>query len=353
MKMKKKSIDLFDQIVGDAKVHIAFDRLRKSPPHWGARRLMNDLFQRMGDPDGNFVQDFQSHGFHSRLFELACHAYFEAQGLSIDRSLQRPDFLISYQGHQVGVEAVTTNPISGRDTDVAIFKMDEISFEEILKKTNNEFSIRIGSALLTKLKKRYWNLPHCKGTPFVLLVGPFHEPGSVLYIDECLARYLYGIHRFNDWTEHNGLLVREVPIKTHESNGKSIQSNFFAQQWTENISAIAFCNQFTIPRFYRMAMQLGLYSKTVLAIRKGFCMLPGGGRGDDVHEYQYGLNDPQAPQETWWQGVTFFHNPNARYPLPKEAFACTSAFRYHNGQLERKVYDAHTLTSFMYMTNSQ
>jgi hypothetical protein len=40
----------------------------------------------MGDPNGNFVRDFQGDGFHSRVFELACFAYLEEAGLTITRS---------------------------------------------------------------------------------------------------------------------------------------------------------------------------------------------------------------------------------------------------------------------------
>jgi hypothetical protein len=346
--MSTKAIDLFVPIVSKENAHIAFERLRESSSHWGARLLMNELFGRMGDVDGNFVQDFQSHGFHSRLFELACYAYLEAQALEIKRAFRSPDFLVERQGFgSVGVEAVTTNPASGRNTDIALFKMEPPVWEEIVDKASNEIAIRIGSALLSKLKKRYWELPHCKNIPLVLLVGPFHEPGSVTYVDESLASYLYGTQRFPDWTEHNGLFVREAPVRTHEFNGKSIPSNFFAQKSAEYVSAVIYCNQFTVPRFYRMAAQAGRIPDEDIAIDiRGLCLIPGQDH-NVVHNYKYDLRDPDAPEETWWRGVTVFHNPDAKYPLPDDVFACTSSFRYHNGRLEREVYDLHTLTSFM------
>lgn len=348
--MPTRAVDLFEPNDNGENTHIAFERLRESSSHRDARRLMNELFVRMGDVDGNFVQDFQSHGFHSRLFELACYAYLEAQGLTVDRSHRSPDFLVERQGlGVVGVEAVTTNSVSGRNADIAFFNMEPPVWEDIVEKINNEMPIRVGSALLSKLKKRYWGLPHCKNAPFVLMIGPFHEPGAVTYVDESLARYLYGVQRFPDWVEHNGVLVRQVPVSSHEFNGKSIPSNFFAQRSVENVSAVVFCNQFTIPRFYRMAAQGGRYPDGEVGFREGQCLMPAGDC-NDVYKYKYGLRDPDAPVETWWQGVTVFHNPNAKYPLPEGMLACTSSLHWRGGRLEREVYDMHTLTSFMFVT---
>ena len=47
---------------------------------------MNALYQRMGDPNGNSLGDFQADGFHTRLFELACFAYLESAGFELNHS---------------------------------------------------------------------------------------------------------------------------------------------------------------------------------------------------------------------------------------------------------------------------
>lgn len=297
--MSKKDSDLFTPVVKE-RLHDAFRQLLESPFHWAARDLMNDLFRRMGDPDGNFVRDFQTDGFHSRMFEIACYAYLEAQGLEIERS-DRPDFVVARDGQRVALEATTTNPRSGRATDISLRKVEPLSAAAILEKCSNEFPIRMGSALRSKLEKKYWELPSCAGIPFVLIVGPFHEAGSTTYVDDSLARYLYGTETFDDWTERNGVLVRgDVPVRAHEFGGKSIPSNFFGEQGAENISAVIYCNQLTVPRFYRMAAQAGIAPANVTDVRTGYCLLPGEG----TLEYQYVVGEDGTPVETWWQGVT-------------------------------------------------
>ena len=62
----------------------------------------------MGDPNGNFVDDYQADGFHSRLFELACFAYLEEAGMNLDRTHEAPDFLASRGGTRIAIEASTT-----------------------------------------------------------------------------------------------------------------------------------------------------------------------------------------------------------------------------------------------------
>ena len=193
--------------------HQGFRALKMSRAHIGARALMNRVGHTMGDPDGNFIKDFQSTGFHARVFELACYAYLAEGGIAIDRSFERPDFLASKSGVRFALEAVTANPRSGSPTDVSLQQLRDLPLTEILSKCGDEFPIRVGSPLTSKVRKAYWKLPQCEGLPLVLVIGPFHEAGSQMYVDESLARYLYGA-----WiasaieTEHCSVLVHETPI---------------------------------------------------------------------------------------------------------------------------------------------
>ncbi len=77
------------------KVNPAFMSLLKSDAHKGARKLMEAVYSRMTDPNGNFVRDFQSEGFYARVFELCCGAYLEFNDFDIERTYERPDFLVS------------------------------------------------------------------------------------------------------------------------------------------------------------------------------------------------------------------------------------------------------------------
>jgi hypothetical protein len=313
---------------------------------------MNELFRRMGDSDGNFKTDFQGHGFHSRLFELACFGYLLEQDVAIDRTEPSPDFVVGNGKNRIAIEAVTSNPrddLGGQQADIAAFRMEPLSEDEIVEKSNEEFPIRAGSALFSKLSKRYWDLPHCTGLPLVLAIGPFHEAGSVFYTDESLARYLYGVESFANWTERNGLFVREAGVRAHSFGGKTIPSNFFAADVAENISAVLFCNQFTVPRFVRLAAQAAGLSEGEFSSVEGHCLMED--EAEDITvaiPYRYRVGDGDFPPETWHRGVTIFHNPRARFPLPSGALGSTSSFRHRDGRLQREIRGVHTLTSFMW-----
>jgi hypothetical protein len=103
-------VDLFAPMASPDRLHPQFGELCGSALHLKARDLMNTLLGRMGDPNGNFLRDFQKDGFHSRVFELASFAYLEEAGLVIDRSHERPDYLVSAGGFSAAIEALTANP---------------------------------------------------------------------------------------------------------------------------------------------------------------------------------------------------------------------------------------------------
>ncbi len=341
--------DLFRLVVDESRAHPAFIELRNSIGHEGARNLMNEIYSRMGDPNGNFIQDFQTNSYYSRLFELACFAYLESHSMNIDMSFAKPDYLVSTENQRVAVEAVTVNPSSGLASKISLLDLEIESQEEMYEKSTNEFPIKMGTALLKKLHQAYWSEPHCQNIPLVFIIGPFHEPGSMFYIGESLARYLYGGYdMFPDWVNYKGLYSRVIPIQSHQYEGRTLISNFFSQTLSEHVSAVIYSNSFTESKFVRMAIQMGLET-TIKATREGFCLLPGENDNISIQEYTYRVGELAAPVETWFQGVTIFHNPNALIPLPDNYFKSTNVYQILNGNLNRKVTEFHPLTSFTVM----
>jgi hypothetical protein len=340
---KQKS--LFNPVVSKHP-HVAFQAVRGSEHHAAARQLMDELFQRMGDVDGNFIDDFQGPGFHSRLFELASYAYLEEIGGVIERSQRSPDFVVARGSTRVAVESVTVNPVKGRNSDISIQRLVDPRTEDIQAKVNDEFPIRLRDTLARKLEHRYWDKPACRGVPFVLLVGPFHEPGCTTYVDESVARYLYGTESYSDWVVRNGLLVREAPVENHSFMSRTIPSNFFATEATEGVSAIVWCNQFTVPRFFRIAAQAAGLPADVDGVVEGERAT---GDARCFEPFSYRLGECPAGAERWSRGVTVFVNPSARIKLPEEFFPCTSSFQVRDGRLIRDVNGFHPLTSRMFV----
>jgi hypothetical protein len=318
-----KHADLFAPVIVPARMHPQFRELIGSPCHADARALMNQLLARMGDPNGNFIRDFQSDGFHSRLFELASFAYLESAGLAIDRSYERPDFLASGGGMAIAVECVTANPPSGQATDISLREMIPLSDAAIFAKVSREFPKRIAKILRRKLAYAYHDLPQCQGKPLVLMVAPFFEAGSVFYTDDALFYPLLG-----------------APDPEAE-----IVPPFFLRPDSKTVSAILYCNQFTVPRFLRLSTN---FTDPVAphVIRHGTCYLAHKDGDFTLRDFSYVVGSEGTPKETWHEGVTIFENPNALSPLPRDFLPASSHVSVREACVYREVRGFHPVVSF-------
>jgi hypothetical protein len=324
----KGPTSLFSRMASDSKLHPNFKALRDAQHCDPARSLMDNLFAQLGSPR-RFAQDFQSGGFHGRVFELGCYAYLKASGLSVDYRLDSPDFIVSHDGVAAAIEATVASPSDNQLEDISIERLEPRSDEEIFDRVSNDFPIRMARVLEKKLRHRYWEQPQCAGKPLVIAVAPFFEPGSVTYTDDALLGYLYG---FAD---------------QHQYDGRNAPSGFFLRPDVRHVSAVLFANQFTVPRFYRLGADSSV-NRRLVATRQGYYYRRGAGTEIECGEYRYQLGNPAAPDEPWWQGVTLFLNPLAAIPLPDQFLRCSSMVRVdYDGNVVREVFGFHTLTSFM------
>lgn len=333
--MKPIANDLFRPVVAETKLHPSFIRMRTAPTAEPARLMANQVFQDFVDPDGNFVEQFQTTGFDSRTFELYLFATFQEIGFKIDRSNARPDFLMTKNGITVAIEATTVNPtqnVANGNSAVS----EKLTAEAYTQKLDNELPIRFGGPLFSKLKMKYWELPQCKDIPLVLAIEAFHEDGSLHYSDSALAQYLYGLRHFPDWAEDGSLIVRTSSITHHVHGTKTIPSNFFGQPDTQYISAIIFSNSGTYSKFQRLGVQTGYHRGNLHVIRRGFRYDPDPNAANPKW-FAYDVDDPPM-FERWAQGLVVFHNPNALHPIPKGYFtgAMDSYLKY--GQVVSDYY---------------
>ena len=74
---------------------------------------MIQLFGRLPNPDKNFIREFQTEGFDSRVWELYLFGLSQQVGLQATRPHDRPDFLFTRNGVSVWLEAVTSH--AGKD----------------------------------------------------------------------------------------------------------------------------------------------------------------------------------------------------------------------------------------------
>lgn len=245
---------LFD-VIKKKKINKDFDSISRFLSDEPTRLMMDDIFSRFNDIDGNFIEQFQTTGFDARVFELYLFAYFEANNYKIMRNYERPDFIIERDGQKVAIEATTVN----KSSTISSKKFEKLDEKEKLDHLKNEIPIRIGSSLFSKLKMKYWELEQCKGIPLVLAVEPFYDEDALQFSSSSLSFYLYGKYQYPTY-ENGNLQINDVDLKEHTLGNKIIPSNFFDQPGAEHISAILFSNSGTTAKFKRMGYQKEMYS---------------------------------------------------------------------------------------------
>lgn len=282
------------------------------------KKMLEIAFDSIDDPDGNFLEQFQTTAFDARYFELYLDQYFKSAGFKVSRDFPQPDFFIEKDGIRVGVEATTANPSDSRPDPLAGLDAGSITQDMIEFMRDEEVPIRVGSPLFSKLQKRYWEKPHCKGLPLVIAIELFFSDYSLSFTDNPIAQFVFGKRHFAEFTADGIPIIKQDEIESHTSGSKSIPSGFFDQPDVENISAVLFTNSGTHAKFQRMGYQAGLDTDGVSITRFGTAYNPDPEAMDPTY-FSYNMDRPPY-KEKWGQGVSVMMNPNAKYPIPKDFF---------------------------------
>lgn len=312
---KGKKRDIFTPVYHAAKLNPSFELLRTTKGYSSAKEIIAEAMHHYTDIDGNFIEQFQTTGFDSRMWELYLFAYLTEENLIIDRTNHAPDFLVSNGKQNVAIEAVTVQ--SSKNSEELNLDINELTPERIAELQRHYMPIKFGSPLFTKLNKKYWEMEHVANTPLVFAIADFHAKQSMLWSSTALQNYLYGIKHDFHYSEDGKLVISPVKIDYHEHNGKKIPSGFFFTENSEHISAVLFSSTGTISKFTRMGKLSGFGDPTIKIIYQGTC---------HKHDDNSALPDTFSFEvdenylETWGEGISIFHNPNALHPLSREMF---------------------------------
>jgi len=338
---RQKKLEIFKLAVPQDQLNPNFCILRESSGYSPAKEIIAEIAHSFEDPDGNYVQQFQTKGYDARLWELYLYAFLHEIDFVIDRRFKAPDYLCQKHNQQVFLEAVTVNPTQG--SDVPEVSPDTESNQD---KLANYAAIKFGSTLYSKLKKRYWELEHVKGNPLIMAIADFHQPGSMLWTQPYLMEYLYGIRDRITKTDQG--LHREItPIREHILGEKRIPSAFFSQPDSENVSAVLFSNSGTISKFNRMGKLAGFGDPTVKMFRVG-------------KRYEHDKNkldpadfaqevEPKSYSERWSEGISIFHNPTAKVPLNEDLFPNVAHHYFQEGRLVSYLPDFFPMASITHI----
>lgn len=312
---KGKPMDFFTPVVRSEKLNHDFRIVSTLEGYSPAVELMKPMMRWYEDADGNFVEQFQTTGFDTRLWELYLFATLVETGYAFDKSFPMPDFHARNAFGTICIEATTVNP--SRNNHGELVPPPPIDTPEQLELFQREYMpIRYAGPLTAKLAKKYWVRENVEGCPLVFAIQDFHARRSMVISRTALPIYLYGMAW--DWTRDKDgkLIITPKKVAAHIWGSKSVPSGFFTLPDSENVSAVISNASATISKFNRMGVLAGFGSKRVRLVREGTAASSDPNSEKPVH-FVHEVNS-QDYSETWVEGMDVYHNPHAKHPLHPE-----------------------------------
>lgn len=110
----KRRLDPIRPVIPVERRHPAFRTLTEAEGYSPAFEIVSEMMNFYEDPDGNFIEQFQSTSFDARLWELCLFGIFTELGFLIDRTHNAPDFGCNHFGDTTYVEAVILSQTQGQ-----------------------------------------------------------------------------------------------------------------------------------------------------------------------------------------------------------------------------------------------
>jgi hypothetical protein len=253
------------------------------------------------------------------MWEAQLLASFREQGLLVTQPFESPDFCIEHRrGGRAWVEAVTANPpIPYKHVNA------EPTFgpEGREEKFFGPAALRFAKTLGNKLGRRYDQLPHVAGDPFMLAIADFQAPASMTWSRLGLVGYLYGEGAGEAMVGGRPEVV-SIAAK-HLLGPSAFPAGLFSDDRHQELSAVIFSNACSLGKFNRILVtrcgapqglrytRIGEFFDRTPGARKGvpFCL--------DITSLEYRALW-MGGVEPWCAELEVFHNPFARHPVPHE-----------------------------------
>ena len=300
--------------------------LHTASNHKSQRKLLQDWANHFQDRDGKFVKEFQT-TFNSSFWELYLHALFREYGFEIDMSRETPDFLISRQNQTVVVEAtIANNPEHGTpEWEESVYdalgigdapvKTDDYDFTQFNMESIIRFSNSI-SAKYQKYQKKYKELTHVKGKPFVIALSAFHHPLRGLSADVPIRALLYDYYVDEQELKKHPELYPDgrPPTKylgeVRKKDGASILLGLFNDECMKEVSAVIFSSLATMGKVDALcAFDSSIPEKCFFS---GIRL-----KNSQVMPFFF---EKSQYEESIMDGLQIYHNPYAQYPIRDDFF---------------------------------
>jgi hypothetical protein len=309
-----------------------FKLLTDTVTHFPSLMAIGEVYLAMPNPDDNFVPDFQTDNFDSRLWELYLLAAMREQGIKVTQPFPSPDFFLERARHECWVEAVTANPNGVRVQGLTV---PTFAPENRMERVLGAPAVRFAKTLRSKLQREYEKAPHVQGKPFAIAIADFHAPGSMTWSREALPTYLYGVH-VKIVSGPDGSQAVGESIDCLRGAGQ-IPAGLFREPSMSHLSAVIFSNAATLSKFNRMGFLAGFRPPGLTMTREGiiFDRTPGALEAKsfkfDVLSKEYAEMWPSG--ETWCQELEVFHNPMATYPINFDLLPGATHWFEHAGEI--------------------
>jgi hypothetical protein len=334
----KPFLDVFLPVASPDQLNPAFLQVATRENFTAARRVVERMMPFFQDVDGNFIQQFQTTAFDARVWELYLFAALTKRKIVFDRTYNAPDYLCDFFGYHFFIEATTVNPTmkNGIVVEPDPTSMDK---EKLKSYFSDYMPVKWGSALWSKLNKRYWELPHVAGQPIILAVQDFHIPQSMSFSSGTLLPYLYGRKISALYDAEGNLVISSAERTEHTWEGKTIPSGFFKQPNTEYISAVVSNPLGTISKFNRMGIGAGFGLDGLQMILK-LTMHDHDPNAAVPKELAFTVK-PNEWNEPWCGGLNVFHNPRALHPLDPDIFSGCAQHFEEDGDIHAYIPEFH------------
>jgi hypothetical protein len=308
-------MDLFTPVVPDQRRHPNFRQvlLRLGGGEIDVIRGWAEGFE---DRDGKLVKEFQT-TFNSTFWEVYLHGLFKAYGHKINLSPARPELWVESRHGDVLVEAVTANAAQNSEVEWAPKNgFDEDIANKNFWPLNREAIIRLSNALAFKSEKYltdYRGLAHVPDKPFVVAIAPFEQPYFQHQYDRAIRALLYDIYVDetayckNPQAYPNGPPDISLGSVTKD-NGTEINLGIFLDEQWSHVSAVMFSCVGTWGKAIAMS------NKAQLGVVESMWGIGAYGK-PTKRAAPIGI-----PSEGISDGMQIFHNPKAKFPLPREVF---------------------------------
>lgn len=338
-------VDFFAPVVAVERLNPDFKTISSLSGYSPALEIIKPMMRWYEDPDGNFIEQFQITGFNTRLWELYLFAMLSEVPFAIVREHPVPDFSAEGPFGELFIEATSVNPSGAAHLAPPPMETDAQRTDFL----RNYMPIRFAGPLVKKLNHRhqnlrYWEQPAVQGKPLLFAIQDFHSAGSMAYSYPALPIYLYGMF----WTEEQNAVGEVIGspevVDKHVWGEKEIESGFFYLPDSENISAVIINPSATISKFNRMGLMAEFGKPGVRILRQGFAATPSNYMAEPTR-FSLEVGSPEY-SETWIEGMSVYHNPNAVVPLNPELLpGAAHHFLNADGTLTTVLPDWHPISS--------